>query len=204
MSIAASIKHRVDAIVVGTSAGGIEALSRLLPALPASLQATMFIVVHLPREGPSLLVDIFQPKCALRVREARDKEPVMAGAVYFAPPDYHLLIDRDAAGSGMQLALSVDDLVNYSRPSIDVLFESAADVYASRLMGIVLTGANEDGAAGLEAVHNAGGVTVVQDPADAQSWLMPTSAIERCAPDHVLPLQEICELLRGLAHGGAS
>ena len=102
-------------------------------------------------------------KCALPVCEAADKEPVRPGTVYFAPPDYHLLID-----AGPSLALSADELVNYSRPSIDVLFESAADVYGARLLGIILTGANEDGAAGLAAVHAAGGITIVQEPDSAQ------------------------------------
>ena len=117
---------RVDGIVIGTSAGGVEALSILLPALPEGLRAAVFIVLHLPRERPSLLVDIFQPKCAVPVREAQDKEPVDRGTVYFAPPDYHLLVD-----DGPQLALSADELVHYSRPSIDVLFESAADVVSA-------------------------------------------------------------------------
>jgi two-component system chemotaxis response regulator CheB len=184
-----SLKDRVDAVVIGTSAGGVEALSVLLPGLPAGLRAAVFIVVHLPRERPSLLVDIFQARCALPVREARDKEPVAAGTVYFAPPDYHLLVDE-----GPQLALSADDLVHYSRPSIDVLFESAADFYGSRLLGIILTGANEDGAAGLAAVHRAGGVTIVQQPGTAQATLMIESAMKRTPVDLVLTLEQIADL----------
>jgi two-component system, chemotaxis family, protein-glutamate methylesterase/glutaminase len=188
----------VDAVVVGTSAGGVEALSALLPALPATTRAAVLVVLHLPREGKSLLVEIFAPKCALAVREARDKEPIEPGTIYFAPPDYHLLVDK-----GPRVTLSIDDLVNYSRPSIDVLFESAADVYGDRLMGIVLTGGNEDGAAGLLAVQRAGGVTVVQDPVGAQMPVMPRAAIYRCAPDHVLTLEGIAQLLRTLNAGGA-
>lgn len=187
-------RRRIDAIVIGASAGGVEALSVLLPALPVSLRASVFIVVHLPRERPSLLADIFAPKCALPVREAEDKMPVESGTVYFAPPDYHLLLDK-----GPQLALSVDDLVHYSRPSIDVLFDSAADVYGARLMGIILTGANEDGSAGLAAVHRLGGMTIVQEPDSAQVPLMVLSALRRSAPDFVLPLDEIAALLRTLA-----
>ena len=139
---------RIEAIAVGTSAGGVEALSILLPALPSNLAAAVFIVVHLPRERPSLLVEIFQPRCGLPVREAEDKGIVEPGTIYFAPPDYHLLIDK-----GPQLALSADEPVHYCRPSVDVLFESAADVYGERLLGIILTGANEDGASGLAAIR---------------------------------------------------
>jgi two-component system chemotaxis response regulator CheB len=184
----------IEAIAIGTSAGGVEALSVLLPALPASLRAALFIVVHLPRERPSLLADIFQDRCALPVREAEDKEPVVPGTVYFAPPDYHLMVD-----AGPRIALSADDFVNYSRPSIDVLFESAADVYGERLLGIVLTGANADGAAGLAAIHAAGGATLVQDPNEARAPLMVTSALRRTSVDFVLPLGGIAELLGSLA-----
>jgi len=187
------LKGRVDAVVIGTSAGGIEALSVLLPALPAGLRAPVFVVLHLPRERPSLLVDIFQPKCAMPVREAQDKEPVEPGTVYFAPPDYHLLVD-----DGPQLALSADEPVHFSRPSIDVLFESAAEQYGDRLLGIILTGANEDGASGLAAVHGAGGRTVVQQPETAHSTLMVESAIKRSPVDLVLSLEHIADLLRVL------
>ena len=196
MSPPASLRGRVGAIVIGASAGGIEALSRLLPALPARLLAPVFVVLHLPRDRRSLLVEIFAPKCAVPVREAQDKDPVAAGTVYFAPPDYHLLVD-----SGPQLSLSVDDPVHYSRPSIDVLFQSAADIYQNRLLGMVLTGGNQDGAAGLAAVRAAGGLTLVQDPAEAQLALMPTSALQQGPADFVLPLEEIALLLHTLDHG---
>ena len=146
------------------------------------------------REQPSLLVEFFRGKCALPVKEAEDKEPVQACTVYFAPPDYHLLLDK-----GPQLALSVDELVHFSRPSIDVLFESAADLYGVRLMGIILSGANADGAAGLAAIHRAGGVTIVQEPASAQVPLMALSALERSPADFVLSLDQIAGLLRTLA-----
>jgi two-component system chemotaxis response regulator CheB len=187
----------VDGVVIGTSAGGVEALSHLLPVLQPGLHASVFVVIHLPRERPSLLVDIFQPRCAVEVREAQDKEPVAAGTVYFAPPDYHLLVDE-----GPQLALSSDDLVNFSRPSIDVLFESAADVYGDRLLGIILTGASEDGASGLEAVHRAGGWTVVQRPDNALAPFMVESAIKRVPVDFVLPIDQIARLLESLPHRG--
>jgi two-component system chemotaxis response regulator CheB len=189
----------VDAVVIGTSAGGVEVLSTLLPALPAGLRAPVFVVIHLPRERPSLLVDIFGPKCAVGVREAQDKEPVVPGTVYFAPPDYHLLLD-----DGPCLALSADELVNFSRPSIDVLFESAADLYGERLLGIILTGASHDGSAGLEAVHRSGGTTVVQRPESAQAPLMAEAAMRRIPVDHVLSIDEIACLLGTLPTGAAS
>jgi two-component system chemotaxis response regulator CheB len=192
--VAMALQSSFDAIVIGASAGGVEALSILLPALPATLSAAVFIVVHLPRNHRSLLPEIFGPKCALPVREAEDKMRVEPGTVYFAPPDYHLLLDK-----GPQLALSVDELVHFSRPSIDVLFESAADVYAERLLGIILTGGNEDGAAGLAAVLRAGGVTIVQEPGSAQVPLMVLSALKRSSPDFLLPLDAIAGLLRTLA-----
>jgi two-component system chemotaxis response regulator CheB len=185
------LTSRIDGIVIGGSAGAVEALESLLPALPAWFPAAVFIVLHLPRDRPSMLAEVFAAKCALPVEEAEDKAPVRPGTVYFAPPDYHLLIEQ-----GRCLALSVDDPVNLSRPSVDVLFESAADVYGSSLMGIILSGASADGAAGLVAVRAAGGLTVVQEPASAAFPLMTTSALERCPVDYVLPLAEIAALLR--------
>jgi two-component system, chemotaxis family, protein-glutamate methylesterase/glutaminase len=193
-----SLGDTIDGVAIGTSAGGIDALSVLLPALPPTLQAAVFVVIHLPRERRSLLVDVFQPTCAVPVREALDKDVVEPGTVYFAPPDYHLLIDR-----GPQLALSADDLVNFSRPSVDVLFESAADVYGDRLLGIILTGASHDGALGLDAVRRAGGRTVVQRPDTAQVPTMVESALQRGPVDYVLTLDEIAALLRTLDGGSA-
>ena len=182
--------RRVAAVVIGTSAGGVQALSEILPALRPDCGAPIFVVLHLPRERPSRLVEIFAPKCAVPIREAVDKEPVEPGVVYFAPPDYHLLVDV-----GPQVVLSVDDLVHYSRPSVDVLFESAADVYGDRLMAVVLTGANEDGSSGLAAVCDAGGWGVVQEPATAQAPMMVVSALKRCPDALVLELSGIAELL---------
>ena len=193
MNALASICGRVDAVAIGASAGGVEALSVLLPALPASSRLPVLIVLHQPRDRPSLLVEIFGPKCAVPVREAEDKEPVQPGTIYFAPPDYHMLVD-----AGPCLALSSDEQVNYSRPSIDVLFESAADVYGERLLGILLTGANEDGAAGVACIRCAGGVTIVEQPDTAQAPSMPASALKRTPVDGILSLPEIAEVLRGL------
>lgn len=179
-----------DAIVVGGSSGGIDALLHMLPALPATLRAAVLVVMHLPRDRRSLLADIFRHRCALPLQEAHDKDAIAPGTVYFAPPDYHLLVD-----AGPRLALSVDAPVHFSRPSIDVLFESAADQYGERLLGILLSGANEDGARGLQAIAAAGGLVVVQDPASASMPAMPQAALARVAADHVLPPADIADLL---------
>ena len=179
----------IDAVAIGASAGGVEVLSVLLSALPASCRASFFIVMHIPRERPSLLAEVFNARCALPVREAEDKEPVQPGTVYFAPPDYHLLLDR-----GPALALSSDEAVHFSRPSIDVLFDSAADVYGERLLGLILTGANQDGAEGLAAVGRAGGRTVVQEPGGAAVPFLPEAALQVGPVDFVLPLAQLQEL----------
>jgi two-component system chemotaxis response regulator CheB len=179
---------RTAAIAIGTSAGGVEALSALLPALPKGLRVPVFVVIHIPRDQPSLLVGIYSPKCALPVVEAEDKMPIAPGTVYFAPPDYHMLID------GGCLAMSADEPVHFSRPSIDVLFESAADAYGDATLGVLLTGGSQDGSSGLEAVHRAGGVTVVQHPEDAHMPLMVDAALRRVAADFVLPLRDIADL----------
>ena len=188
-----NLAGRIDAVVIGASAGGVEALTVLLPALAPGLLPSVFIVLHLPRDKPSVLTEIFTPKCAVPVREAEDKEAVARGTIYFAPSNYHLLVDE-----GPQLSLSADDPVHHSRPSVDVLFESAAEIYKSRLLGIILRGANEAGAAGLAAVHDAGGVTVVQSPETARAPNMALAAL-RLRPAHrMLTLNEIAKILRTL------
>jgi len=188
----------IEAIAIGASAGGIDALAQLLPMLPADARLAVFVVVHLPSSQPSLLTEIFQSKCALRVQEAEDKQMVEPGTLYFAPPDYHLLLDP-----GPQLALSADPPVHFSRPAIDALFESAAEVYGKALLGIVLTGASEDGANGLLAIHQAGGATLVQRPSEAATPAMPLYAIQRCPAARVLSLEEMGMLLQDLARGSA-
>lgn len=187
-------RSRIDAVAIGGSAGGVDALAVLLPALPPGLRVPVIVVLHLPREKPSLLVEIFSRQCPLPVYEAQDKAPIEPGAVYFAPPDYHLLVDQ-----GPAFALSVDEPVHYSRPSIDVLFETAADVFGEHLLAVVLTGASQDGAAGLAAVHRAGGTTAVQRPDEASSPYMPESAMRASPVDHVLPLADIAPLIAALA-----
>lgn len=185
--------HDVKAMVIGASAGGIDALGQLLPALHASCRAAVLIVVHMPRQRPSRLSELFGTHCALPVKQAEDKQPVEPGTVYVAPPDYHLLIDRTGDDTPT-LALSVDDPVHYSRPSIDVLFESAAECWGAGLMGVILTGANDDGVQGLGAVARAGGISVVQDPAEAVAETLPAGAVRSGLAQHVLPLARIRNL----------
>ncbi|WP_298216967.1 chemotaxis protein CheB [Acidocella sp.] len=183
----------LEAVVIGASAGAMEALSALLPALPQNFRLPVFVVVHLPPDRKSLFAEIFQAKCRVPVREAEDKEPIRAGTVYFAPPNYHLLIE-----TGRSIALSSDEPVLYSRPAIDVLFESAADAYGPALAGIILSGANEDGARGLKAVAAAGGVTMIQRPDEAQAPDMPLAALAACPQAHILPVAGIAAFLQAL------
>ncbi|MGJ7567161.1 chemotaxis protein CheB [Variovorax sp. GB1R11] len=185
-----SIQKRVDAVVLGASAGGIDALSTLLHDLPATWQLPMAVVLHLPEDHDSHLAEIFAQRLPFAVREAADKMPLAGGSLYFAPPGYHLSIERERTFS-----LSCEPPVLFSRPSIDVLMSSAADAYGPALAGFLLTGANYDGAEGLQRIHLAGGLTAVQEPKEAQISTMPQAAIARHAPDYVLPLRQLRELL---------
>lgn len=177
-------------VVVGGSAGSVEALARLLDRLPPGFGLPVVVVVHQPRRRPSALAEALAPHGPLAVEQAQDKVPLQAGAVFVAPPDYHLLVER-----GGFLALSVDEPVNYSRPSIDVLFESAADAYGPRTIGVVLSGANADGARGLAAVCRAGGVALVQSPEEASSPEMPRAALAECPRAQVLSIERIAARL---------
>ncbi|HBK46878.1 MAG TPA: chemotaxis protein CheB [Xanthomonadaceae bacterium] len=179
-----------DAIVIGASAGGVAALQQILSHLPADLPVPVLIVLHLPRDRPSRIAELLGGHCPLPVREAEDKQPLLAGTVTFAPPDYHLLVENPQA-----LALSVDAPVLFSRPAIDPLFESAADVFGDRLLAILLTGASSDGSEGVAAVRRAGGSAWIQCPDEASSPLMPASALARAGADAILTLQAICSQL---------
>jgi two-component system, chemotaxis family, protein-glutamate methylesterase/glutaminase len=185
---------RPEAIVIGCSAGGLDALKPLLHAMEPPLSQAVVVCSHSGDPG-SLLVELLARHSALPVREAQERWPVEAGAVHVAPAGYHLLIERDR-----RFAFSVDAPVHYSRPSIDVLFESAADAYGARLVGVMLTGANADGARGLARIRQAGGLAVVQDPGEAAAAAMPRAALERAGADHCLPLAQIALLLNHLAH----
>jgi two-component system chemotaxis response regulator CheB len=178
-----------DVIAIGASAGAIEALEHLLPALPASLAVPIVIVVHVPPDRPSGLIALFRARCQVPVQEIEDKAPLEPG-VHFAPPDYHVLVERTGT-----FALANDEPVHYSRPAIDVLFESVAVSYHERGMGIVLSGANADGAAGLARIRQCGGITWVQQPESAAVRTMPDAALA-LAPHLQLSPMEMAAALR--------
>jgi len=182
----------VRAVVIGASAGAVQALSHILPRLPATFPLPVLVVVHVPA-APSGLVALFSAKSAIRVREPDDKEPIAPATVYIAPPGYHMLVEN-----ARSIALSTDEPVLFSRPSIDILFESAADSYGDGLLGIVLTGANEDGSRGAAAIAAAGGTVLVQDPGTAFAAAMPGAALARCPAAQSLSLEAIADYLASL------
>jgi two-component system chemotaxis response regulator CheB len=182
-----------ELLVIGASWGGLRAVGTVLNGLGDDSPAAIVVAQH---RGPSRgerLGQLLQRQTLLPVREAEDKDELVPGTVYLAPPDYHTLIESDGT-----LALSTDEHVRHARPSIDVLFCSAAEAYRERCVGVVLTGANEDGAEGLALIKELGGVAVVQDPRTAERREMPTAALEATNADLVLPLEEIGLFLRGL------
>jgi two-component system, chemotaxis family, protein-glutamate methylesterase/glutaminase len=185
-----------EAAVLGVSAGGMHALKTILSALPATFSLAIAIVQHTSAQSDGFLVEHLNRCSTIRVKEAEDKEVLSRGTAYLAPAGYHLLIEPDKSFS-----LSVDDKVNFSRPSIDLLFESAAEAFGEALIGVVLTGANADGALGLKAVKRHGGLAVVQNPATAESSRMPQAAIDATSVDHIVDLERIALLLRRLSNG---
>jgi len=187
-------RRSAKAVVMGASAGALDALSAIIPRLPADFPIPVLVVVHLPADRKSILAELLQTKSKITVREAEEKELIEPGTVFLAPPDYHLLVDWD-----FRLALSSEEPVHFSRPSIDVLFETAADVYGSDLIGVILTGASDDGARGLKEICKAGGIAVVQDPLEATSPVMPQSALNACPSAHVLKVRDIADFLKEFA-----
>lgn len=183
----------VRAVVIGASAGGVSALFSVLGALPQGFAIPVLCVLHLPDNRHSQLAEVLQRRLHRPVREACDKAPIEAGLIYVAGPRYHLSVEQD-----LTLSLSQEEPVHFSRPAIDYLFASAADAYGRGLLGILLTGANEDGARGLLQIKRSGGRTVVQDPRDAQVALMPEAALALHNPDHILSLSGIGQLLATL------
>ncbi len=177
-------------VVIGCSLGGLTALQIILHALPRDYPLPVALVQHRLVDTVDRLGNVLQESTALPVREAEDKEPIIPGCVYVAPPDYHLLVDFG------RFALSTDRKVLMARPSIDVLFESAADAYRDRVIGVILTGASKDGAEGSARIKQKGGIVVVQDPATAEAKAMPTATIAACAVDRVLPLDGIAQFLQ--------
>jgi two-component system chemotaxis response regulator CheB len=186
---------RIDLFVIGGSAGSLEPLIDILASFDGELPMPIVVAIHQSPTQRSLVPALLARVSARSVREAEDKQPLEPYAVYVAPPNYHLLIERTKT-----IALSVDEPVNFSRPSIDVLFESAADAFGARVAGLVLSGANHDGAAGLRTIHDAGGIALVQRAATAQYPAMPAAAMSRVPTAHVVAPSEVVSALARLTH----
>lgn len=189
----------VEIVVIGTSLGGLHALEVLLSGLPKNFPIPVAIVQHRHKSSDDTLLLLLQRYAALPFKEVEDKEAILPGWVYLAPADYHLLIEPwQTQQDYPYFALSTEAPVLYARPSIDVLFESAADAYAERVVGVILTGASRDGVQGLGRIKACGGLTVVQHPSTAESRMMPEAAIATVAVDYILPLQDIAPFLVNL------
>lgn len=186
----------IELVAVGTSLGGLQALITILHALPRELSAPIVVVQHRGTDPRTSLSDLLQRHTPLAVAEAEDKQPLMAGTLYLAPPDYHLLVEERGL-----LALSTEPPVRSARPSIDVLFETAAEAYGPALLAVLLTGASADGADGLARVKALGGRIIVEDPATAECATMPTAGLAATRVDYVLPADRIGERLAGLVEG---
>jgi two-component system chemotaxis response regulator CheB len=179
-----------EAIVIGVSSGGMNAMKIMFSLLPENFGLPIIIVQHIGSRSENLWIKFLNDKSNLEIKEADEKEKIKKGKVYIAPANYHLMIERNKTFS-----LTTDEKVNFARPSIDVLFESAAEAYQNKLIGIVLTGSNNDGTNGIKRIKDYGGLTIVQDPDTAESYFMPASVIASFLPDYVLPLEDIIKLL---------
>lgn len=187
-----------EAVVIGCSSGGLKALQAVLGPLPADFPLPILVVSHTAPGTDGLLAEVLAHPLRLAVAEAEDKGKIHTARVHLAPPDYHLFVERDRT-----LSLSVDPRVCNVRPAIDLLFQTAATVFRDRLIGVLLTGANQDGAEGLKAIRQAGGLAIVQDPATAEARTMPEAAIATAGADYILPLDAIAAMLTSLSEGGA-
>jgi len=186
-------RRRPELVVVGGSAGAVQVLQHLTSALTTSFSPAMVIVLHMPPGSRGVFHELLSGPSRPSMKVAEDKEPIASGRIYFATPGYHLLVE----GNGT-FALSLDEPVHFSRPSIDVLFETAAEAYGERVLGIILSGANADGAAGLRAIAEAGGATVVQRPETAEVPIMPEAALQGCRDSYVADAEAIAQLLASL------
>jgi two-component system chemotaxis response regulator CheB len=186
-----------EIVALGTSWGGLYALKVILGALPRSFPVPVAIVQHRSSNATTELGNVLQSYCRLRVREPDEKEAIRPGCVYLAPAGYHMLVEPGA------IALSIEPPVRHARPSIDVLLESVADAYGARAIGVILTGASADGSTGLVRIKERGGLTIVEDPAQAESRIMPEAAIRVTSVDHILPLTKIAPFLIAACSGGA-
>ena len=178
----------VKAIVIGASYGGMEAIKTILTAIPSVFNVPVSIVLHIGNNNINAYLAALNHKTGLTVKEAEEKEKIKPGTIYFAPPNYHLQLEND-----FTFSLSTDQKINFSRPSIDVLFETAAWVYNNDLLGILLTGSNSDGAEGLKIIKDYGGITIVENPETAFAKTMPNSAIKKEMPSFILDLGQIAE-----------
>jgi len=179
-----------EAIVIGVSAGGMNALKFIFSVLPYEFSIPIIIVQHVSARSDNEWIKLLNDKSNLTIKEADEKEKIVSGNVYIAPANYHLMIENDKTFS-----LTIDEYVNFARPSIDVLFESAAEAYKDKLIGIVLTGSNNDGTKGIKQIMECGGLAIIQDPKTAESSTMPASAIAVIQPDYILSLEKIVQLL---------
>ncbi len=184
------MKKAYTAVVIGVSAGGLNALSTIFSHLVIDFMMSVIVVQHTHPDSDDFLARHLNEMCPLRVKQADEKESIQPGSIYIAPANYHLFIETDKTFS-----LSVDELVNYARPSIDVLFESAADAYGSKLVGMILTGGNVDGSYGIKIIEEVGGLTIIQDPGTAEVDAMPRAAMAAATIDHILPLEKISAAL---------
>lgn len=183
-------------VVIGASLGGLQAVGTVIGGLAADFPLPVLVVQHRAENGPGLLAELLDREAVLKVCEAEDKMALRPGRVLVAPAGYHALVEPG------HVELSTEDHVRFSRPSIDVTLETAAEAYGRSTIGVVLTGANDDGAAGLAGVRRRGGTAIVQDPASAEGPAMPAAAIEAAAPQWVLPVEAIAERLVALSRAG--
>lgn len=186
---------RFEAVVIGSSAGGMDALRKVLSSLTEKFKVPIIIVQHLSPSSESYLVEYLSRYCSLKVKEVEEKEKIKSGWVYVAPPNYHTLVEKDGS-----FTFTVEERVSYARPSIDVLFETAADAFGNRLIGIILTGANSDGSLGLMKIKKNGGIAIVQDPDTAEAEMMPRTALEKATVDYILKLEDIGKTLMNLQY----
>ncbi|ABG59341.1 chemotaxis protein CheB [Cytophaga hutchinsonii] len=193
----AESNREFSAIVIGVSAGGLHALIQVLGKLPADYVIPIIVVQHRGKEYKDLLEDVLQTKCLLKIKQADEKESIEPAHIYIAPADYHLLIEHDKTFS-----LTSDMYVKHSRPSIDLLFTTAAEVYKEKLLGIILTGASSDGAEGMREIRRVGGLTIAQDPLTAEYPYMPQASINIGAIDTILTLDEITSFLMRIYERG--
>ena len=184
------MNNHYEAVVIGASTGGTEAMRQIFEALSPDFPLPIFAVQHLHPLQDKATIITFNTNCEIAIKEAEEKECIRSGQVYLAPPNYHLLIEDD-----FTFTFSIDAKINFARPSIDVLFESAVDVYGNKLVGIILTGANNDGAEGMKLICNQGGLTIVQDPETAVAPAMTLAAIAATQVDYILPPDKIGRLL---------